>query len=218
MPESTPGGRFPFLTEALADQDAAERLGKLLSDPTKPDETEDELIQRIQNELIKRTHKLLCRLFPSRRHFDEPWDLVKDFSATMRRSFLRDGMNMESPKQLFKAATQRIRGNIFDHLRRERRDSEHAATSRHRAGASASREAIDKENLGLALEAIDRLDPETRSIFDLKLAGLTYEQIEADLGLPASTAQRRWGVAASAIEAEVERLTRGDAGDSPIND
>jgi RNA polymerase sigma factor (sigma-70 family) len=208
-----PQTRFPFLARALSDADAAERLGQLLSDEGPVGENEHDLISRIQQELVARAHKLLNRLFPRLEGQFEPYELVKDFSMSLRSSFLSKGMNMVSKAELFAWAQKRMRGIILDRLRRSRHQQEHMRLHPPLADPSAARASTDHENLVLVLEAVERLDPELKAIFDMKLSGLTYREIEAQIGLAPATAQRRWENASRIIESEISRLAGDDHGE-----
>jgi RNA polymerase sigma factor (sigma-70 family) len=204
-PNSTPGDRFPFLTRALRDSQAGERLGNLLSDPALPDETEEALLTRIRNELVAYTDSMLRREFPRLRDQLEPYDLVKEFAMALPRTFAKNGMNMQVRKQFFAAAAARIRGIVQDHLRRQRLAADHARGTEAASQASPLQENLESEEQSMVLEAVDRLDPELKHIFDLKMAGLTYRQIEANVGIPSSTAQRRLQAAFDEIAADIGR-------------
>jgi RNA polymerase sigma factor (sigma-70 family) len=206
-----PEPRFPFIARALKDHTAAERLGALLSEGSPAGMSEKEVLSRIYDELLAKATRILNRSFRSLRHRVDAHDLVKSFSMNIHPSMVLRHDGVTTKEQFFAAAATRFCGFLKDELRRHvRHDAAIPNIPRRNTSPSAARDASDCELMALALEAVERLPPGDRELFEERIAGKSYEQLGATHQISTASAQQRCERITAAIEAEAERLARHD--------
>jgi hypothetical protein len=203
--------RFPFIARALQDNDAAERLGTLLSEGCPAGMSEEQVLDRIYDELLQQVTRTIESSFRRLRDRVDPREVVKRFSMSIQPSMVLRHDGVTTKQQFFAAAARRFCGDLKDEFRRlSRHEAAMAELPRRIDAPSAARDVIDSELMALALEAVERLAPEDRALFEERLAGKSYEQLGITFQISTASAQQRYERITAAIEAEAERLARHD--------
>lgn len=134
-------------------------------------------------------------------------------TALVHEAYLRlvgSSGGFESRQHFLAVASRAMRQLLADHARR--RAAEKRGGDRERVvlpdqpGAEGSSSALDLERLDRALAGLESFDPRQARIVELRsLAGMTWSEISAELGISERTARLDWTMARAWLEQEMEK-------------
>jgi RNA polymerase sigma factor (TIGR02999 family) len=130
--------------------------------------------------------------------------------------------DLDDPRRFLATAATSLRRVLIDHGRRR-----HAQRRRHRreAGLAAAAETASKEATGLvevaeALDLLERQDPRSGRVAELRLlGGLSIEEIAGEVGISKPTVERDWRFARAWLAEQLggDPMEPGDAA-GPLRD